>query len=198
MEGLRVMINRFPQNKKKCRKITEKYLEEEIQIGTIQQVCVRSQKKDKYQIQFTISNWNEKSKHARTVKYALTNGNKFRLVLSGVSCYIEPNLLQRKKSSNTQKTKKKSAVREISMFRDKKRCESFHNDSVDTEIEVLRKVDLWVQYSNDFQIDYYYYYNNKYDEYDNYDYYDYYDDYYDYYHDVDPNRVDKNGYLMYY
>jgi len=190
MEGLRVRIDRFPQNKKKGRKITEKYLEKELHIGAIQQVCVRSQKKDKYQIHFTISNWNETSKHARTVKYALTNGNKFRLVLSGVSCYIEPTLLQRKKSSKTQKTTKKSAEREISMFRDKKRCEPFHNDSLDTEIEVLQKGDLWAQDSNDFQPDYY----------NNYNYHSFFDpDYdFDYYHDVDPNRVDKNGYLMYY
>ena len=191
MEGLRVRIDRYPQNKKKGRKITEKYLEEELQIGAIQQVCVRSQKKDKYQIHFTISNWNEKSKHARTVKYALTNGKKFRLVLNDVSCYVEPTL-QTKTSSKTQKTKKKSAEREIRMFRDKKQRESFHNDSADTENEVLQKVDLWEQDSNDFQPDYY----NNY----NYNYHSFFDpDYdFDYYHDVDPNRVDENGYLMYY
>ena len=189
MEGLRVRIDRFPQNKKKGRKITEKYLEEELQIGAIHQVCVRSHKKDNYQIHFTISNWNETSKHARTVKYALTNGNKFRLVLSGVSCYIEPTLLQRKKSSKTQKTTKKSAEREISMFRDKKRCESFHYDYTDTENEVLEKLHLWAQDSNHYQIDYH-----------NYNYHSFFDPYYDfdYYYDVDPNRVDEYGYLIYY
>lgn len=187
MEGLRVRIQSFPQNKKKGRKITEKYLEEELQIGTIEQVCVRSQKKDKYQIHFIISNWDEKSKYSRTVKYVLMNGNKFRLLLNGVSCYIEPTL-QIKTSSKRQKRNKKSAERKISAFRDEKWYNQYHNYSPDMETELFREQELQIQYLNELKSWRHYYechLNHDYDD-------------FEYYQDVDPNRVDEYGYLSYY
>jgi len=143
MSGIRVKIDHFPEHKKKTRKLTEKYLEEQLQIGAINEVCVQSQKKDKRRLIFTISKWNEKSKHARTAKYALMNGNKIRVVLNGVSCYIEPTI-QRKttNTTNTKRQTKKSVEREIRILREKKRCQVFYGDSVymdyeDSENELL-------------------------------------------------------------